>query len=233
MSDRSTIVIATPHARYDSLERELRSGPALHVVRLREKAEVTAESLAALRPTFVFFPHWSWIIPPEIHTAFECVVFHMTDVPFGRGGSPLQNLIERGIYETQLSALRCTAELDAGPVYLKRPLSLHGSAEEIFVRVAALMSGMIREIVDRRIVPVAQHGEPTVFRRRRPQDGDMAALSRLDKIHDFIRMLDAEGYPPAFLELGKLHLEFSRSRLSHDHVLADVRIKLLPTEEKP
>ncbi len=26
---------------------------------------------------------------------FECVCFHMTDVPYGRGGSPLQNLIIR------------------------------------------------------------------------------------------------------------------------------------------
>ena len=48
----------------------------------------------------------------------------MTDVPFGRGGSPLQNLISRGIYETKISAFRCVAEMDAGPVYPKRPFSL-------------------------------------------------------------------------------------------------------------
>ena len=56
----------------------------------------------------------------------------MTDLPFGRGGSPLQNLITRGISKTKISALRCNEEIDAGPIYLKRPLSLHGSAEEIY-----------------------------------------------------------------------------------------------------
>jgi methionyl-tRNA formyltransferase len=79
-----------------------------------------------------------------------CVVFHMTDVPFGRGGSPLQNLIARGIYETRLSALRCEAEVDAGTVYLKRSLSLHGLGEEIFMRAADAMAPMISEIVTHR-----------------------------------------------------------------------------------
>ncbi len=56
----------------------------------------------------------------------------MTDLPYGRGGSPLQNLIQRGHTSTMLTALRCGAGLDTGDVYLKQPLSLHGSAEEIF-----------------------------------------------------------------------------------------------------
>ena len=233
MSDRKLIVLATPHARYDSLERELRAAPALEVVRLRQKSELSAEALAALEPAYVFLPHWSWIIPPEVHEAFECVIFHMTDVPFGRGGSPLQNLIERGIEETWLTALRCGAQLDAGPVYLKRPLSLHGSAEEIFCRAGRLMRGMVLEIVEQRIAPAPQQGEPVIFRRRRPEDGDIGGLTSLDRVHDYIRMLDADGYPRAFVQVGNLRLEFDRSRLSHDHVLADVRITLLPDEENP
>ena len=71
----------------------------------------------------------------------------MTDLPFGRGGSPLQNLIERGIYETKLSALRCCKELDGGDIYLKRPLSLWGTAEEIYLRAAELTKEMMIETV--------------------------------------------------------------------------------------
>ncbi len=48
---------------------------------------------------------------------FNCVVFHMTDLPFGRGGSPLQNLISRGIYKTKISAIKVVKEIDAGPIY--------------------------------------------------------------------------------------------------------------------
>jgi methionyl-tRNA formyltransferase len=45
-------------------------------------------------------------------------------------------------------------------------------------------------------------------------------------LHDFIRMLDADGYPHAFLEYGKFRLEFSRSALYEGRVVADVRITL-------
>ena len=81
---------------------------------------MSADLVRSLKPRYVFFPHWSWKVPDDILGATECVCFHMTDVPFGRGGSPLQNLIVRGHTETRVSALRMVSEPDAGPVYMKR-----------------------------------------------------------------------------------------------------------------
>ena len=235
MSDRTEgptrIVLATPHARHDRLEASLRARPTLQITRLRTPAELTATNLQTIAPEYVFFPHWSSVIPESVYSAFECVVFHMTDLPFGRGGSPLQNLIVRGIYETRISALRGDREIDAGPIFTQRTLSLHGGAEEIFLRAATLIEQMIVEIVDNRPTPRSQVGEPTLFRRRRPADSDIAGLCSLEKIHDHIRMLDAEGYPKAFLRVGRLQLEFGRPRLTHDHVTADVRITVIPDEE--
>ena len=49
----------------------------------------------------IFIPHWSFIIPKEIYQNFECILFHMTDLPFGRGGSPLQNLIKFWIFDSE------------------------------------------------------------------------------------------------------------------------------------
>lgn len=67
------------------------------------------------------------MVPEAVLIAAECVCFHMTDVPYGRGGSPLQNLIVRKHKKTKLTALKMTEEIDAGPVYCKRELSLDGS----------------------------------------------------------------------------------------------------------
>jgi methionyl-tRNA formyltransferase len=220
-----TIVLATPHRRHDALESSLQER-GLAVVRIRDRAALNFDSLTAIGPSFVFLPHWSWRIPERVFTNFECIVFHMTDLPFGRGGSPLQNLIVRGIYETKLTALRCEAGLDTGPVYLQRPLSLHGAAEEIFLRAANEIETMIVEIVEKRPTPQAQTGPATTFQRRRPQDGDIALLASLGQVHDHIRMLDADGYPPAFVEAGTFRLEFSRSKLGVDGVIADVRITM-------
>ena len=187
---------------------------------------LTVERLRSLQPRFVFFPHWSHRIDAKVYEEFECVIFHMTDLPFGRGGSPLQNLIVRGIYDTKISALRCVEELDGGPIYLKRPLSLHGAAEEIFMRASKTIEDMIVEILQRNPRPQPQRGKATVFRRRTPEEGDLAKAKSLQQAFDMIRMLDAEDYPKAFLEAGPFRLEFTRASSKADHLVAEVRVDM-------
>lgn len=182
--------------------------------------------LSEIRPRYIFFPHWSWRVPSEIFEQFECVCFHMADVPYGRGGSPLQNLILRGHTTTVMSALRMTSEMDAGPVYLKRPLSLEGSAEEIFTCAAGLVLTMIDEIVAKEPKPVEQTGEPVIFKRRSPDQSALPMTGPAATVYDFIRMLDAPTYPKAFIDWGSLRLEFgSAKRVGSDTVEARVVIR--------
>lgn len=221
-----SIVIATPHGRHDMLETRVRQRLAGYsVVRLRAPDELSLDTLQVIDPKFVFFPHWSWLIPEAIHTRFECVIFHMTDVPYGRGGSPLQNLIIRGHEETILSAIKCVNDVDAGPAYGKRPLSLAGTAEEILRRAAESIEGMIVDIVEQHPTPVPQQGSIVEFKRRQPTDGDLSPLGELRQVNDFIRMLDADGYPPAFVDTEHLRLEFSDARLDDSFIEARVRIR--------
>jgi methionyl-tRNA formyltransferase len=67
----------------------------------------------------------------------------MTDVPYGRGGSPLQNLILDGQTSTMVTALRMVEEMDAEPVYDKRPMILGGRAEDIYLLAGELCWQMI------------------------------------------------------------------------------------------
>lgn len=225
MTQKPRIILATPHRRYDGLEVDLRCLGRYEVMRVRAKEELTIESLNSFDPLYIFFPHWSWRIPSSILERYECVVFHMTDLPFGRGGSPLQNLIVRGIRETKLSALRCEDAIDSGPIYLKMQLSTLGTAEEIFLRAGKLMLPMITRIIDEHLQPSPQTGIPTMFDRRRPEQGDLSQARSLDQIHDLIRMLDAEGYPKAFLNVGPIRLSFSRASLRSDSIVADVVVE--------
>lgn len=210
---------------HDGLFENLSATVAGEWKRMRAKQEFTETVLALFDPDLVFIPHWSYLIPAGVYEQYACIVFHMTDLPYGRGGSPLQNLIARGIQQTMISAIRVTKGLDTGDVYLKRPLSLHGTAEEIFIRSAAVVETMIRDIILQNPQPVPQQGEPVLFVRRKPEDGNIAQLQALEQVYDYIRMLDAEGYPKAFVEVGNLRLEFSRATLKTDQsLLADVRI---------
>lgn len=193
-------------------------------VRLIRKFEfLTPDNLSGAR--YVFFPFWSHKVPKEITDNYECVCFHMTDVPYGRGGSPLQNLILRGHTDTVISALRMTEELDAGPVYMKRPLSLSGSAQEIYERAARVIADMMREIADTEPKPVPQTGDVVMFRRRTPVESELPAGLDLKATYDFIRMLDADGYPRAFVRSGDRRIELSGASLGGNRLTARVVIR--------
>jgi methionyl-tRNA formyltransferase len=157
-------------------------------------------SIGEAHADIIFFPFWSKMIPQWLWEASECIAFHMTDLPYGRGGSPLQNLILRGHKDTMISAFRVTGELDAGPVYLKWPLSLEGSAEQIYQLAAGVIDGMMKEILEKRPVPQGQVGEVVEFKRRKPEDSRLPDGLTADQVVDFVRMLDAPGYPRAFVE---------------------------------
>ena len=193
---------------------------------INDPAQLTPKAVAAIDPQWIFVPHWSHWIPESIWGTWPTVIFHMTDLPYGRGGSPLQNLIQRGHSSTMLTALRCGAGLDTGDLYLKQQLSLYGSAEEIFLRADSLIEQMIEQIVREEPIPTPQQGEPVLFSRRRPAESNLTTCPEgdLSAWYDQIRMLDAEGYPHAFLELHGMRLEFRRVCQRSDGLHADVRI---------
>jgi methionyl-tRNA formyltransferase len=191
---------------------------------LDSPAECLLSLAREISPRYIFFLHWSWKVPDEIVNGFECVCFHMTDVPFGRGGSPLQNLIVRGHRETKLTALQMTRKFDAGPVYLKEPLSLEGGAEEIYLRAGRLSAKMIQRIVWEEMTPVAQQGKAVNFKRRKPEDSRVGSPASLEELYNFIRMLDADGYPRAFLQHAGFRFELSRPALYDGRIVADVKI---------
>lgn len=217
-------VVASSRVWRPSLLENLSDRTGLKFISIIKKEDLTLQALETMSPRYIFFPHWSYIIPSEVFEKYECIIFHMTDVPFGRGGSPLQNLIAIGIYETKISALRCVKELDAGPVYLKRPLSLYGSAEEIYLRASEIIEDMICQIIKEQPVPIEQTGEITCFSRRKSEQGDIAELTSLKQVFDHIRMLDADGYPRAFLETKHFRFEFERASIKKGQVIADVKI---------
>jgi methionyl-tRNA formyltransferase len=193
-------------------------------IRINQKKDFSFDKLVEFKPDKIFIPHWSYLVPAEIFSTFECVVFHMTDLPFGRGGSPLQNLIVRGFKETKISALRVGEGLDTGPIYLKNQLSLEGSAHDIFKRGSLIIFHMIEKIIANNPIPEPQKGDVVVFNRRTPEQSDISNLGEMEKLFDQIRMLDAPGYPKAFLGLNALKLEFFNARLVQDEIIANVRI---------
>jgi len=156
--------------------------------------ELTTERLNELNPEYIFFPFWSDYISPEIYENFECVIFHTSDLPKGRGAHPLQNLILRGVKTTKICALRCSKGIDAGPIYLKCDVDISfGTADEIYDKIECIIRNkMIPYILKHKPTPVPQEGKPTYYEKIGTKN-----------IADFIRMLetDYEGIGRSYLEI--------------------------------
>ena len=180
---------------------------------ISNKEELTLDAIHKLTPRYIFFPHWSWIIPKEIYDNFKCIVFHMTDLPYGRGGSPFQNLIMNEVYETKISAIKVDEGIDTGDIYLKEDCNIRtGSAQENFIKISNIIfEKMIPIFLENTLIPKKQSGKITEFKRRTKDESNILTLDKksISKLYDFIRMLDAEGYPKANIELENIKIEFS------------------------
>ncbi|OQR40848.1 methionyl-tRNA formyltransferase [Aliarcobacter cryaerophilus] len=210
---KKAIVIATVKEwninNYFELKKELENEYSLYL--LTNKDELSFENIEKINPKYIFFPHWSWIIPQKIYENYESILFHMTDLPYGRGGSPLQNLITNKIYNTKITAIKVSKELDEGDIYLKEDFDISkGSAKEIYENASNLIfKKLIPNIIKKNIVPKKQEGDIVLFKRRTPEQSNIKTLKDISiaNLYDFIRMLDAPSYPKAYLELDNLKIE--------------------------
>lgn len=196
--------------------------PSFEWVGSRHELVKKIEMLQDIR--YIFFLHWNWIVPSEICENYECICFHMTDVPYGRGGSPLQNLIVRGHTNTKLTALRMVSEMDAGPIYQKRNLSLSGTAHEIYKKAGLLSYEIIQWMIENEPEPSAQEGDVVYFQRRKPEQSQLPITGSLTDLFNHIRMLDAPTYPYAFIEYGDFVLKINSASLDDEELTATVRI---------
>ena len=183
------------------------------------------DAVAAAREfDLVLVPHWRWLLPPTVLETWRCVGFHTSPLPKGRGGSPIQNQIVRGMYNSELCAFEISEHMDAGDVFVREFVDLStGSLAEIIACLARQVAVMSRQILLASPRAVPQAGEPSVFERRRPDESEIPK-SRLStrQLYDRIRMVDGLDYPRAFIDYGSWRLTFTEAKLMDDAVRATV-----------
>ena len=192
---------------------------------ITNKEDLTLKNIKKINPKYIFFPHWSWMVPKEITDNYDCVCIHMTDLPYGRGGSPLQNLIIKGHKVTKLTALKMTQELDTGDIYHKVSLDLSGSAQEIFIDSANKIYELIKFIIENKPQLQPQEGKVVNFNRRKPSQSEIPKDITIEEIYDYIRMLDADTYPAAYINYGEFRLLFKKAKLDNGKLTMEVDVK--------
>lgn len=194
---------------------------------IKKKKKLSLKYLDKIKPSIIFFPHWSYKVNENIIKKYLCIGFHATPLPFGRGGTPIQNMILRGFSRTKLCAIKLEKKYDSGAIYKTMPVSLKGSGSEIFQRLYLCILKIIKKFSIKLPKPKKQIGKPTYFQRRKPSDSKIEKNYKFIELFNFIRMLDIneKNYPRAYLEAGNFRYEFLNAKKTRHLIKANVVIK--------
>ena len=190
--------------------------------------DINLRNIMRINPKIIFFIHWSNYIPNFIYEKYLCIQFHASNLPKGKGGSPVQNQILNNISKSKISAFRISKKLDSGPICMKENFSLLGNAEQIFKEMEKKSINMIGKLIKKKkIIFKKQIGKSSYFKRRKPFQSkiNLNKIKTLKKLYDFIRMLDAPGYPNAYIELKDFRFTFNHVRKKKNLLETNVIIK--------
>ena len=196
----------------------------LNIIEINTKNDLNIELLEKINPRYIFFPHWNWKVDSQIFEKFECVVFHTAPLPFGRGGSPIQNLIIRNIDKSPVCALKMTEILDGGPIYASIQVTLDGTISEIFSKIAICVEKLIIKICQENIEPQEQSGEIFSFERLTYADNELISKYTIKQLYDRIRMVDGLDYQRAYINFGQNKIEFTEAHMDQDCLFAKIKI---------
>ena len=183
--------------------------------------EVNQKEIELLKPKIIFFLHWSKLIPKKLYDKYLCIQFHSSDLPKFRGGSPVQNQIQNNIIKTKLTAFKIEQGFDTGKVCMKEKLSLAGNAQDIFQRIEKISLRMINKIIKiKNLKFIKQKKIGTYYRRRTPDQSNLLCLKNpnFKRIFDFIRMLDADGYPKSYLNYKNFKILLNDAKIYKNYI---------------
>ncbi len=132
------------------------------------------------------------------------LVVHESDLPQGKGWSPLFWQILDGQNEVTVSMIEATDEIDSGPIYLQKTLTLSGYElnNEIRKKQAEITIDMCVEFVENfsSFKPIPQYGEESFYLKRNPEDSRLDVTRSIKDQFNLFRIVDNENYP-AFFEI--------------------------------
>jgi methionyl-tRNA formyltransferase len=194
------VVCSDPeHPVNDWLRRWAVRVGAGHEVRLHERVATLGSG------DFLFLVSCTEIVRPEVRDRYRhTLVLHGSDLPEGRGMSPVVWQVLEGRSELTLSLLDAADPYDTGDVWAKKRFVVPRDA--VVAEIDALLFDAEIELMDWALEhcdsarPAPQQGEPTYYPRRRPADSRLDADRSIAEQFDQLRVSDPERYP-AFVEV--------------------------------
>lgn len=138
------------------------------------------------------------------------LVVHESDLPEGKGWSPLTWQILEGKNDIPVTLFEASENVDAGDIYAKEYIHLEGHEllDEIKHQQGLKTNKLILDFVDRypNVKGAAQKGKSTYYPKRMPQDSSIDIAKSIKEQFNLFRVCDNERYPAYFKLNGKKYL---------------------------
>lgn len=167
------------------------------------EVELLTDSSLLMGGDLLFLISATEIIGIDVLNLYDsALVIHASDLPSGRGWSPLTWQILEGKREIVLSMFEAAEIVDSGDIWKKSVIGIpENSLFEEIVKTSALGTLELMDFAVENysnVTAKAQVGEPTYYRRRILQDSKVSHNQTIEEIFDLVRVCDPVRYPAHF-----------------------------------
>jgi methionyl-tRNA formyltransferase len=138
------------------------------------------------------------------------IVVHASDLPAGRGWSPLQWQVMEGKDTIPLTMIEAAAGADEGPYYLKSSIRLDGTEllPEMRNKMALEIIKMCTQYAEQRdkLMPIEQVGDSTFYPRRNNKDDEVDIDKTVRELFSQLRVADNDRHPLYFYYLANKYI---------------------------
>lgn len=144
------------------------------------------------------------VIPEILRRSRSNIVVHASELPKGKGMSPLTWQILEGKNRIPLTLFEAVEDIDAGPVYIMACLDfqgnelLHEMQNAVGDKILEMCELFLKDWPDILTKGAIQTGEPSFYKKRTAEDSRLDPNLSLAEQFNLLRVVDNDRYPAFF-----------------------------------
>ena len=159
------------------------------------------------------------VIPEILRRSRSNIVVHASELPKGKGMSPLTWQILEGKNRIPITLFEAVEAIDAGPVYIIEYVDfignelLHEMQNSVGVKIMEMCETFLNDWPQILSNGIAQNGDPSFYKKRTPGDSRLDPQKSLSEQFNLLRVVDNDRYPAFFEWNGRrynLKIELSK-----------------------
>lgn len=181
------------------------------------------KELSLLKPSFAILVAHGQIIPADILELFPrgIINIHPSLLPLYRGASPIEQVILDGAAKTGVSLMKLTEEMDAGPIFAQKEISLQGTetkqelADKLLQLGSRLLLDNLETIFSGKLSAKSQdHAKATYTKLLTKEDGLIDWNKPAQRIEREVRAY--LGWPKSRAKLMNRDIIITKARVAKD-----------------